>query len=82
LELFRQKPCDLVLTDLDMPAMDGVTLARHIKFESPRVPVVLMTGNVLLEKEVLQDAGKAFINDVLHKPFEFTDLHTAFQRLL
>ena len=46
-------PFDLVLTDLQMTGMDGLTLARHIKNGSPSTPVVLMTGigrNELMEK--------------------------------
>jgi CheY-like chemotaxis protein len=36
---------DLVLTDLNMPGMNGYELAREIKRRKQRMPVVLITGN-------------------------------------
>ena len=37
-------PFDLVVTDLAMPKMDGRELARIIKQESPRTPIIMVTG--------------------------------------
>ncbi len=34
----------LLLTDVEMPGMDGATLARKIECISPRMPVILMSG--------------------------------------
>lgn len=82
LERYREKPCDVVLTDLEMPAMDGVTLARHIKSEHPLARVVLMTGNVMAEREVSQNSGKCFIDEILYKPIRFKDLHKTLLRWL
>ena len=49
LELFRSalhgnEPFEVVITDLGMPDMDGHQVAREIKAESPRTPVIMMTG--------------------------------------
>jgi CheY-like chemotaxis protein len=44
LSLFFNASFDLVLTDLDMPDMDGWGLTSCIKERSPDTPVVLMTG--------------------------------------
>jgi PAS domain S-box-containing protein len=43
LELFEREPVDLVVTDLGMPGMTGLTLAEEVKRRRP-VPVVLLTG--------------------------------------
>src|SRR5262249_47668467 len=40
----RQQP-DLVLTDLNMPAMDGLALVEAIRSRFPLVPTILMTAN-------------------------------------
>ena len=44
LALLRQKPVDLVLTDLMMPGLTGWDVARLAKAMRPRLPVVLVTG--------------------------------------
>ena len=45
LAVFLHRSFDLVLTDLEMPAMDGYILAGHIKRKSPGTPVILLTGS-------------------------------------
>ena len=44
LELYAQSRFDLVLSDLKMPRMDGISLARHILSTAPTTPVFLMSG--------------------------------------
>jgi CheY-like chemotaxis protein len=49
LELFRtatleNEPYEVVITDLGMPDVDGQRVARTIKAESPKTPVIMMTG--------------------------------------
>lgn len=46
LERFRQGGIDLVLSDLNMPRMDGNELARRMKEIAPEVPILLMSGCV------------------------------------
>jgi two-component system cell cycle sensor histidine kinase/response regulator CckA len=81
LALCQEKPCEFVLTDLDMPAMDGLTLARHIKTKYPFVPVVLMTGNQAAEDRISTEIQKGFIDDFLFKPVRLADLRGTLQRL-
>ena len=49
LELFRSKlkgsePYEVVITDLGMPEMDGRFVARSLRAESPKTPIVMLTG--------------------------------------
>ena len=44
LEKIAQSPPDLVLTDLQMPGMDGLQLVSAVRQRFPRVPVILMTS--------------------------------------
>lgn len=44
LELLRYEPVDLVLTDVQMPKLDGLALTREVKAGYPLIPVVMMTA--------------------------------------
>ena len=80
LRLFHKNSFRLVVTDVQMPGMDGWTLARHIKKRSPATPVVLITGS---EKEtVLRKAKGNSIDSVLFKPFTLEDLQQTLQGAL
>jgi CheY-like chemotaxis protein len=75
LTLFNQNDYDLVLTDIQMPGLDGMQVASKIRTMKPEkrdVPIVAMTANAdLAGAERFYDAG---INDVLAKPFNKVDL--------
>jgi CheY-like chemotaxis protein len=45
LEALKETEPDLVLTDLQMPEMDGLQLVEAVKLHHPRVPIILMTGH-------------------------------------
>jgi CheY-like chemotaxis protein len=80
LSLFLENSFDLVLTDLDMPIMDGWSLTHCIKERSPNTPVVLMTG---ADREtVLNKVKSAPIDSVIFKPFLLDDLQSTVQRAL
>jgi CheY-like chemotaxis protein len=40
----REHTVDVVVTDLQMPEMNGLEFVRHVKSEHPLIPVILMTG--------------------------------------
>jgi two-component system, cell cycle sensor histidine kinase and response regulator CckA len=49
---------DLVITDYKMPGMNGLQLARELRFKHPRLPVILYTGfNEGLAPADIEDAG-------------------------
>jgi len=49
LSVFRQVRPPIVLTDIKMPGMDGITLLKQIKKESPDTEVIMITGHGDLE---------------------------------
>lgn len=44
LDILRKTPCDIVLTDMEMPLMDGVALTKQIKQKDPDTIVVAMSA--------------------------------------
>ena len=80
LSLFFENPFDLVLTDLEMPIMDGWSLTHCIKERSPNTPVVLMTG---ADREtVLKKVKSAPVDSVIFKPFLINDFQSTVQRVM
>jgi DNA-binding NtrC family response regulator len=77
-EMFRaalqtDRPYEVVITDLGMPGMDGQAVTRAIKAQSPRTPVVMMTGWGTLMKEDGETAIQA--DALLAKPPRIQELN-------
>ncbi len=71
---------DLVITDLTMPVMDGVELARRLKSLRPDLPIMLMTGRPEAVTETqLSEVG---IAEMLRKPAALEELAGALGDLL
>ena len=76
-ELFSAFPkkYDIILMDVNMPEMDGLTATRLIRKmpgEGSRVPIVALTANVLPED--VKDCLAAGMNDHIGKPLDFNEL--------
>ena len=61
-------PFDLVLTDLRMPAPDGLEVLRHIRAASAETPVVLFTAHATISNAIEALRDGAF--DYIQKPFD------------
>ena len=57
MELVGQLRFDIVVSDLKMPRMDGVALARQLLSKSPITPVLLMSGYAADDLEALLELG-------------------------
>ena len=68
LELLRQSPPDVVLTDVNMPQMSGIELLEQIHDFDKDIPVILMTAYAELEMAVSAIKKGAF--DFIIKPFK------------
>ena len=77
--LFVKSPFHLVVTDFDMPHLDGLELAKRIKERSANTQVILMTG---LEKDDIVDVIEdSAIDLAMFKPFKLDDIEGAVQRI-
>ncbi|SDU14310.1 sigma-54-dependent transcriptional regulator [Halopseudomonas salegens] len=68
LHLLRQHPVSMVVSDVNMPGMDGHALLQVLRAEYPQLPVLLMTAYGTVQRAV--DAMRAGAVDYLVKPFE------------
>ena len=68
----RQSRFDAVVTDLEMPEMDGIALTREIRQQFSSLPVMVMTGHS--DEEYRESAFRAGAKEFLSKPFDISDL--------
>ena len=74
----RLKP-DIVLTDVNMPLMDGIQLTETLAQELPTSPVIIMS--VQGERDYLRRAMQAGAREFLIKPFSHDELVAAIRRV-
>ena len=75
LELFETFPdtIDVLLTDIDMPRLDGFQLAKRIRLDKPNVKIVFMSGKLdtvtgtMLEHFVSKPFGPTALVDAVRK---------------
>lgn len=80
LEAVERKHIDLVLTDLRMEDMDGMTLLHELQTRHPNVVTVVLTGYASIESSI--DALRQGVYDYLVKPCMVEDLKRTVRRAL
>ena len=78
LSIFLKRKFDIVLSDYEMPGMDGVALACSVKKSSPRTRVVIMTG---AGKETVFSRKSTAVDKVISKPFTLAEIDETIQNL-
>jgi two-component system, cell cycle response regulator CpdR len=66
---------DLMLTDIQMPIMDGIALALTAARDFPQLTILLMTG--FADQRERASGLSAIAYDVISKPFSVADIRTA-----
>ena len=79
-DVIGKGPFDLVITDVKMPRLGGIDLLRHIRKESPFLPVILVTGYGTVQDAVAVIKEGAF--DYIQKPFNTEMLYAVVKRAL
>ena len=63
---------DLLLSDIQMPVMDGIALALNAARERPDLPIVLMTGYA--QQRERAHGLDTLVRDVVQKPFTLAEI--------
>jgi CheY-like chemotaxis protein len=78
--LFQTGSYDLVITDLEMPLMNGWELARLIKSQSPNTPVMVVSGSC--DETHWKKADMRCLDAIIAKPFKLRQIQETVQSLL
>ena len=79
LEKLQDEEFDLVITDLMMPATDGLQFLHKLRSNGSSMPVIVITGNETLQS--MLSAYQLGAVDVLYKPFDFAELLETIKRV-
>jgi len=80
LETIRQKPIDIILSDLYMPGMNGIELLKRVKSEKKSIVFLMITAHPTIETAV--DAIKKGAYDYLTKPFHIEEVRIKLGRAM
>ena len=75
---YKAEKYDLVLADIDMKPMDGITLLKQLKLYDPAAVIIIMTAYASTESAIQALKFGAF--DYLQKPFKVDELMQALKR--
>lgn len=78
--LYKSTQPDLVLMDITMPEMDGLTALKEIRTFDPKARVIMLTA--LGQESVVLEAIKSGARDFVVKPFERDRVLSAISKLL
>lgn len=78
LEIFRKEQVDIVLSDISMPYMSGLELAKKIREEDKSIPIILLSAHT--DTPYLLEATRLKLIDYITKPVDFSNLKDALLR--
>ncbi|QHW32497.1 response regulator [Paenibacillus rhizovicinus] len=79
LEIHRERPADLVITDIRMPGMDGIALIQELQAGNPKPAVMILSGYD--DFRYAKEAIKCEVKEYLLKPVVRDDLFGAVRRI-
>jgi diguanylate cyclase (GGDEF)-like protein len=80
LEVIEKEDVDLVISDMRLPKMDGITFTHKVKERRQDIPVIVMTAYASIESAV--EAMKAGASDFITKPFKFAHILFIIERAM
>ncbi|NLI82491.1 MAG: response regulator [Deltaproteobacteria bacterium] len=75
LDRLSQEPADILVSDLNMPRMDGLTLLKHARQQHPQILTIIITGYGSLQSAI--EAIRLGAYDYIQKPFRIEEITVA-----
>jgi DNA-binding response OmpR family regulator len=72
LDYFDKNPVHIVITDINLPKMNGIELIKKIREKDEKIPIILLTAYI--ETQYLFDAIKYKVVEYLPKPIDYETL--------
>ena len=82
LDLLRKSKPDLIITDIMMPRMDGITFTKKVKEKDSLKNVPIITLTALADEKVKVDTLRTGVDDYIVKPFNSEELLIRIQNLI
>lgn len=83
LKQFRKNQPDIVITDIIMPEMEGISFIRELRADDARTSIIAMTGNVHGRmEEYLAISSQLGADNILRKPIKPAELVEAIENLM
>ena len=79
LRLMDAAAVDMVLSDIQMPQMDGIEFLKEIRTRYPDLPVILMTTYATADSAIAALRSQAY--DYLKKPFQLAELQACIEKI-
>ena len=80
LHLLQNDEWDLLITDFQMPKMDGMMLAEQVRLTQPALPIMIITGySELISPQAIKTLS---LNYILDKPVKLTKIRSVVSDLL
>ena len=78
LDIFQSEGADLLITNNDMPRLNGIALVQHVRAISATLPIIMISGNTSLAPA----ASAAGVTRFVAKPFTLGQLTQVLAQLL
>jgi DNA-binding NtrC family response regulator len=74
---------DLLVTDINLPEVDGIELIRSASANDRRIPTIAMSGGGMFDKGLLLGSAELLgALETIEKPFDLDDFRAAVERVL
>jgi len=76
----ENEPSDIIILDIMLPKMDGLTVLRHIRIQDHKLPIIILSAKSGVDDKI--QGLKDGVDDYLSKPFHLKELLLRVERLL